>query len=188
MVAIDVPCQDCGAPVGLDDPACRACGELLSPDLRLALDERLEAASPDLRELRERVRSARYLLLVLAIAYAGVALIYLVVDGDTAAAPSFFVETYGHFAFAAVFLGLFVMARWLAGAAIALALGLFLLLQLLDFVGNPAGLFASFLGLLGVGRLTMKLGMLVLLCRAAVAAFRAHRLRESLVPNRALSL
>ena len=75
MLQISIPCQKCGKPIRFREYRCAACGAPLTRDGRRALHERLAAASSDYRALQDNISSARTVILIIAVSYAGYGLI-----------------------------------------------------------------------------------------------------------------
>jgi hypothetical protein len=65
LYEVSVPCASCHKPVGFRDPACPACGAILSTELRDALETRLEGSDIDYKESKHRIRRASWTVLFL---------------------------------------------------------------------------------------------------------------------------
>lgn len=62
---VSVPCGGCHGPILVNVERCPKCGAAVARDLRDALMERLAASNDDFRKMRNRVREAGVLLMVL---------------------------------------------------------------------------------------------------------------------------
>ncbi len=175
--SISVPCGSCATAVGLDEPACRSCGTPLTRELAAALEERVEAASPELHDLRGRVASAQYAVLIVGLLYFGMAALHLGVVEDRDASD--WLAVYGNVTIGAGFVGLFAVGRWFAGPAVFLALVFGVAIQSMDVVASPAAFFVSLASVLGLAAWSAKIAVALVLGRAALASVQAVRLRNS---------
>ncbi len=89
MTDISVPCPGCSEPIRFGDRACPSCRRRAPPAARAGIEDRLEAASGDFRELRRHVRLASVTLGIFGALYLGLGLLtYLVAISDEPLLPS----------------------------------------------------------------------------------------------------
>lgn len=154
--------------------------------LESALEDRLEAADEEFRELRGHVRSASMVLLVLAVLYAAFGLVAwfagLAIDlvpSSSTEREEAWISLAANLAMGGGLFGCFLWARRSPLPAIGAAAVLWLAAQVGVVVASGQPLFywlLSGLGWYGV----MKLVTLLLLARGLLSGWRAARMRERL--------
>src|SRR5262245_43238630 len=65
VMTVSVPCSRCRSEIVFGSERCGACGEAVTRDLKVALEERLAATSVEFRTMRNRLREAAVLLFCL---------------------------------------------------------------------------------------------------------------------------
>jgi hypothetical protein len=188
---ISVPCP-CGAELLLGHAACPSCRAAIPPELKEALEQRLEGSYAEYREAKREVARASILLLVFG-------LLHLVVGlpGSLLAAGS--VQASGgdvllgqlslvaDGAIGVAFLACWHAARRAPVAATTAALAIWTVVRLALFLVAPAELLLSFLSAGGIAILIGKVAVFVLLARAVLAARRLRALQEGIARGGALA-
>jgi hypothetical protein len=174
MPTISVPCDSCGAAIRFGRASCPACGALVSPELRRALEARLEASDSDFRELKQKARSASSVVLVLGALHLGLGAFIILVDRTATLAA------HEHWDAAIIAGGIvngiigigmmtcFVWSRRAPGMAVAAGLAIWISANVVAAVLSPLTLLSYPL---------FKLIALGLLVRGIVAAVQATSLR-----------
>jgi hypothetical protein len=182
MITVSVPCP-CGATLLLHHTTCPSCKTPVSPELREALEERLESSHPDYREAKERVRRTAMALLVLAILHAVIGLFLYAVSTRSDLVPAHRLESQGevftlaaNLAVGAVFFACYRAAARAPLAALSAALAFWVAVRLAIIVSAPAELLLSFTSFSGITTLFVRIVVLVALARGVLGALRLRAL------------
>lgn len=173
--SVSVPCAHCAKPIVFRDTQCPACGARVPPNLRRALEDRLEASDADFRALKDSIRSASMVVILLGLLYVGwgVVLYLLMMAADPGRVGRPPGATAGVVVDLVIGAGMFVCAAWCRKApskALVTALAIWVGVQLAAAVVFPLTLFSGWL---------VKIIALVLLPRGIYAAFKARsRMRQ----------
>lgn len=186
MLDVSVPCGSCSAPIRFRDRVCPACGARVSPDLRSALEARLEASSADFRELKENVGSASLVLLILALLHLGLGVLVFIVERRADLMPAehgtdeALVSLIGNSTIGVAMLACYGGSRRAPVAALTAALVVWIGVNVIAWIGSPQSFLYAFLSLSGVASLFAKLVVLILLLRGLRSAYRVRALERRL--------
>ncbi len=179
VLEIRIPCSRCDAPIRFGADSCPECRARVSREAQEALEDRLEAASADFREMKTRIVGARAVLFILAGVHTLVGAIVFVAsmnsdlpetDETAAATVAIVVSNLG----LAVVLGACAAwARRRALTALLVATALWMGVQVLVVVANP-------LSILSVGTNIAKAAAIIMLLWGVKAAVQADGLRKRL--------
>jgi hypothetical protein len=185
---ISIPCAACSNDVRFGERVCSSCGGVVSRTVLKALDQRLEAASPDFRRLRSNVGTASLILLVVAGAHLFLGLLMYVFSTDPALGPpsaveltAARVELLSNLVVAVAMVGCFAWARSAPTPALTIALVVWLAVQIATILLGGLLVFAMRIFI-------AKIITLGLLLRGIVSAVSAARLRAKLAPPRPAGL
>ncbi|MDC3953911.1 hypothetical protein [Polyangium jinanense] len=182
MIDVSVPCP-CGADVSFQHTACPACKTPVSRALRDDLEARLERAHTEYGEAKQSMRRSATVLFVGGALYVVLALFvfYLARSVETVSTSiDSWADTLPLLANGGLGLLLITCAAWSRrspNAAFAVALGIWLLSQILGYVAAPALFFLAFMSASGIAEIFAKGGLLVSLVRGLLAAGRVDAIR-----------
>jgi hypothetical protein len=167
--AVSVPCS-CGAKLFPRHAACPACGTVVAPATRAALEARLEGTHPEYRDTKRTVRRVANALLV-------VGLLHVVAGVGLGMAGSGFDEN--------VLIGLALAGCWRMAkrapiAAMTAGLAIWVLLHVSALLLAPRDLLLAFTSASGVILLFEKLAVFAALIGAARAARRLRLIEQGL--------
>jgi len=172
---VTVDCPSCSGLLQFGDRACDRCGTTVPSELRDALETRLEAASPEFRDLKSSARGAALLLLVIAVGHAffGVMLYWIGTASDLAGgaeeqavARSLLVTNLAN---AAMFFGCYKWAQHRPVSGLAASIALLVAIRVVATVVSPLSLIAG---------LWVNLVLLLILGRGLWSARKATRLAK----------
>ena len=176
-VDISVPCRSCSKPICFGDIACPGCHAAVPDGVQVSLEARLAASSSEFRELKDKIETARTTLLTIA----GIEVCYGAYIGfvranaeqafDTGISAATLIIVASSFAVGAVFVGLFFFVRRRPSTALWVALGTWLMPQVVGGFVSPLTLFYG---------VFLKLVVLTLLIRGILAATKAEGVRKRL--------
>ncbi|MDI1446945.1 hypothetical protein [Polyangium sp. 6x1] len=181
MIQVSVPCP-CGVDIAFRDAACPACKTPVSRALRDDLEARLEYAHMEYAEARQRVRRSATALFVLGAIFVVIALILIYALGSelVASLDSLVVALpfLSNGVIGLLFIACAAWSRRSPNAAFAVALGIWLVTQIVMYVALPALFFMAFLSASGIAGLFAKGVVLVFLSRSIAAARRVDTIRR----------
>ena len=184
MSFISVPCR-CGATLLLGYAACPSCQTKVSPELREALDTRLESAHSEYREAKRELDHASAILLVLGLLHVVVGALVLFLAGgfDSTsatgeAARGALVSPVANGVIGVALFGCYYAARRAPTAAMTAALATWALARLVLCLVAPAEILLSFLSAMGIGILLAKVAVFIVLVQGVQAGRRLRLIRE----------
>jgi len=186
MLDVNVPCGSCSAPIRFRDRVCPACGARVSPDLRSALEARLEASSADFRELKEHVGSASLVLLIVGLLHLGIGALIFIVERRADMVPAehgadeALASLIGSCTIGVAMLACYGGSRRAPVAAMTAALVIWIGVNVVAWIESPQSFLYAFLSLAGVASLFAKLVVLILLLRGLRSAYRVRSLERRL--------